>query len=411
MTSSPADIDQWFQGQVVFLTGGTGTLGGCLLYKLALQLPTRRIFVLCRGSVYQAISKLENSMPEQMDDILETQKVCFVVGDITKPNLGLQKSDLLQLQTQVTVVINSAGNVSLLQDLRGSISDNCVPHMALMNMCAQFTGIKIFLHISSAFVNSFLPGGDVGEQVYNAYGDATDATDAHKDLQAILSTGSSNLNSPFVAPYAHAKYIAERLMLETAPLPLLVVRPSNIGPAIRDPAPLYGIHMVIPIHTYVQCFLSSSTHAQSILNDKLSAQNILDEVPVDLVANTCLLHLAIGTTGVVHSAADLYVPRTLEDFRRKSSETLPANLMERLHKLDVGETPEFVSHLAHTFTCFFRNWKFECKRSDILRDIRGPLALRIENHDPEEFLELRIHRVAQMFLDSVTNMTLAYSSR
>ena len=45
------------KGQTIFLTGSTGILGGCLLYKLALQLPTSRIFVLVRGSIQGVIGK------------------------------------------------------------------------------------------------------------------------------------------------------------------------------------------------------------------------------------------------------------------------------------------------------------------------------------------------------------------
>ncbi|PYH66687.1 uncharacterized protein BO88DRAFT_489802 [Aspergillus vadensis CBS 113365] len=36
--------------QVVFLTGATGNFGGCILYKLAVQLPTKKNYVLCRRS-------------------------------------------------------------------------------------------------------------------------------------------------------------------------------------------------------------------------------------------------------------------------------------------------------------------------------------------------------------------------
>jgi hypothetical protein len=59
VSQSKRNISQWTRNgtkvrrsddQTMFLTGATGTLGGCLLYKLALQLPTSKIFVLVRGS-------------------------------------------------------------------------------------------------------------------------------------------------------------------------------------------------------------------------------------------------------------------------------------------------------------------------------------------------------------------------
>src|ERR1700742_4339470 len=125
----PADPDEWFRDQVVFLTGGTGNLGGCLLYKLAIQLPTAKIYVLCRGSMRQAMAKWEESMPEQIDDILDTGKIHCLTGDITQPNLGLGTSELEMLQNEVTVVIHSAANFSVFQALPESIRDNSLPVM------------------------------------------------------------------------------------------------------------------------------------------------------------------------------------------------------------------------------------------------------------------------------------------
>ncbi|PLN85918.1 male sterility protein-domain-containing protein [Aspergillus taichungensis] len=399
MIPSPTDIDQWFKDQTVLLTGGTGTLGGCLLYKLAIQLPTKRVFVLCRGSIHQAMTKLENSMPEQTDDILESGRVTFVVGDLTKANAGLKESDLHQVQDQVTVVINAAGNVSLLQDLRESVGENTVPHLALVRLCGTFQRIQRFLHVSSAYVNSFLPGGAVEERVYDIYGDAVDSA---QNLKSILNTGKSPFTSSFAVPYNHAKYIAERLLLDASPpFPLLIIRPSNIGPAIRDPSPFYGLHMVIPLHSYVQFVLCNSTQRREELEAELPLENIIDEIPVDLVANTCLLHLAMGTTGMVHSAAKLYQPRCVGDIKRDCLNHTSPELIDDLRRSEISNHPEFLTHFTDMFTKFCRDWKFECTRSDSLREVQGPLTLSLEGHDAAAFLAVRIERVARRLLDTV----------
>ena len=71
VSQSKRNISRWTRNgtkvrrsddQTMFLTGATGTLGGCLLYKLALQLPTSKIFVLVRGSVQRVIEGHEHSM-------------------------------------------------------------------------------------------------------------------------------------------------------------------------------------------------------------------------------------------------------------------------------------------------------------------------------------------------------------
>ena len=338
-------------------------------------------------------------MPEQTDDILETGRVTFVVGDLTKANAGLQESDLQQVQDQVTVVINAAGNVSLLQDLRGSVGENTVPHHALVRLCGTFRRIQRFLHVSSAFVNSFLPGGAVEERVYDIYDDSVDAT---HNLKAILEAGTSPFTSSFAAPYAHAKYIAERLLLDASPsFPLLIIRPSNIGPAIRDPSPLYGLHMVIPLHSYVQFILCSGTQRREELESMLPPQNVIDEIPVDLVANTCLLHLQMGTTGIVHSAAELYQRRCVGDIKHNCLDYASPGLIEELRQSEVSNHPELLAHFTDMITKFCRDWKFECTRSDPLRQVQGPLTLSLEGHDVAAFLAMRIERVARKLLDTI----------
>jgi hypothetical protein len=48
-SSMPQDYLSFFNDQVVFLTGATGGLGGCILFKLASQLPTKKVYILCRS--------------------------------------------------------------------------------------------------------------------------------------------------------------------------------------------------------------------------------------------------------------------------------------------------------------------------------------------------------------------------
>lgn len=409
MTPSAADINHWYQDQVVLLTGGTGTLGGCLLYKLAVQLPTKKIFVLCRGSVHQAIAKLEDSMAEQTDAVLDTGKVQFLVGEMTKPKLGLPDSDLIRLQNEVTVVINGAGNVSLVQDLRASALENSVPHPRLLYLCEQFPFIRVFLHISSAYVNSFLAGGTVEEQIYNIY---DDTTDSEQDLNSILSTGSSVSDASFSAPYSHAKYIAERLLLKAMPsFPLLIVRPSNIGPAIRDPFPLYGLSMVIPVHTYVKCFMTIGPHEAQGLEESLKPDTVLDEIPVDLVANTCLLHLALGTTGIVHAASKLHTPFTVGHITRTCLETLTQDTVDELRRSDPTDQHDFRESFKQVLCQFCRDWKFDCSRSRCLQQIEGPLTLNCAGQDLDRLLKLRVKRVAHRFQTTVASHRSLGSSR
>jgi hypothetical protein len=43
------DYVSFFNDQTIFFTSAKGGLGGCLLFKLAAQLPTKKVHVLCRS--------------------------------------------------------------------------------------------------------------------------------------------------------------------------------------------------------------------------------------------------------------------------------------------------------------------------------------------------------------------------
>jgi thioester reductase-like protein len=104
--SKPQDYVSFFKDQTVFLSGGTGGLGSCLLYKLASELPTHKIFVLCR-SKSKARKTWDKIMPNHIDSILNSGRVTLVVGDIMKPKFGIDPDLLAEIAAQTTIIIHS----------------------------------------------------------------------------------------------------------------------------------------------------------------------------------------------------------------------------------------------------------------------------------------------------------------
>ncbi|KAJ5463359.1 hypothetical protein N7475_008303 [Penicillium sp. IBT 31633x] len=390
---------QWFENQAVFLTGATGNLGGCLLYKLAIQLPTSKIFVLVRESVQKAIETWEQSMPEQVEEIIATCKIQFFLGDMTQPNIGLSPANLLRLQNEVTVMINAAGDIALSRDLAETFPVNCTAHLTLASLVDKFTQLQRFLHISTTYASSFLPDGVIKEQMYTLYKDPVE------ELERILVTGKSSYTTRFAAPYALAKHLAECLLLSgDHQFPILIVRPCLISPAIEEPFPLYGSDGAIPVHSFLQVLLGDSEYGPLKLEPTLPLDVSCNEIPVDLVARTCLAHVAQGTTGVVHASADLYISRTIGDLLQLMRRYAPHGAEEQVRKagIDHGEVtaPEFFSMIQQ----FARDWKIECTRSMHLKQMSGPLGLDLGDHDPEAFFKLRIERLAKAMLEKLENV-------
>lgn len=397
-----------FAEQTVFLTGSTGGLGGCLLYQLAVQLPTKKIFVLCRGSQQNAIAKWTENMGPCADAILASNKIVFAVGDILLPNFGLSQLDLDILRRETSVIIHSAASIALNSTLTDAIQQNCLPCLELARMAASFCRLKLLVQTSTAYVNTFLPDGPVLEKIYEI---AEHDHDPEQELQHILSTGVHPNTTQYAWPYAHAKHLMERLLHHRhRTLPLLIVRPSIIGPAIRHPFPHYGPPGSNPASTFVRVLLASDPEPNPMVfhvpQGRTSGSNILDEVPVDYVANTTLLHVAAGSVGVVHAGAQLYVARTLDNLlgalQAGSAKTgRRRQLPEIVFSADYTVEQCFLAELFRVCT---RDWRFDCRRSVGFKEMEmemeggdgglGALSLKMDGHDIDRFGDERVRRIA-----------------
>ena len=390
---------EWFKNHVVFLTGGTGNLGGCLLYKLTIQLPTAKIFLLIRGSVQSAIESLEQSMPEHIDEIIATGKIQFLIGDMTLPNLGLAPSEILRLQTETTLVINSAGDISLSRDLAETLPINCTAHLTLISLADSFTRLSHFLHVSTTYSSSFLPDGTIKEKVYSII------DDPQEELESIIATGQSYFTKQFAAPYALAKYLAECLLLNgDHRFSVLIVRPCLISPAIKEPFPFYGSDGAIPVHSFLQVLLEDSNYGPFKLEKILPEHVSCNEIPVDLVARVCLAHLAKGTTGVVHAGADLYVTRNVGELLNSMRRHAPDGVVEKVREAGIDHGDVTAPELFSMIHQFARDWQIECTRSVDLKEIAGPLGLNFNDHDPDLFLKIRIERLAKSVLERLKSL-------
>ena len=135
----------FFSSQVVFLTGSTGHLGVCLLYKLVLVLYVAEVFVLICGSEQQTISAWAELMPDHASSLLRTRKIRFIAGDMIQPNLGICRSDLEEISRVVTLVIHAAADISLKAPLREAILKNCLPPLELALLASKFQDLKCFV--------------------------------------------------------------------------------------------------------------------------------------------------------------------------------------------------------------------------------------------------------------------------
>ncbi|KAI9375915.1 male sterility protein-domain-containing protein [Aspergillus egyptiacus] len=332
-------------------------------------------------------------MPQQIDDILDSGKVEFITGDLSKPGLGLDLSVRERVRDEVTCVINTAANISLVENLENSIRDNCQTAVALLQMASEFKHVQLFIHFSSLAVTSFLHGGAIEERLYPPPG----TLDPEAELAGLPGADPSKVkpDDRYAWPYAQAKHLAERLLLQSSSVPVLIIRPSAIGPAIAEPFPLYGPDKAIPMHTMLHSFRLSDHDLERMG----ATDHVFEEVPVDLVANCCLLHLANKTAGVVHCASPLYVTQTASEVMSTTRKAIsPAEMAQVMRKKSASTAFMWQNKYQLDNLDQTPSWRVDCKRSEYQKVVTGPLALCPKEHDPQAHLQRRIRRMYRVML-------------
>lgn len=369
---SHAHYYSFFRDQVVFITGATGGLGGCMLYKLALKLQTKKIYCLCRSKA-KAYRTWAETMPNQHQAILNSGKIVLLEGDITRPNFGIDPKQIMD----ATIVINAAADISFNQSIEEAIEKNCKPPLEIARVASTLPKLISFIQVSTAYCNSFLPDGLVHEKIYPM-------GDPEEELK-------TNVNSDkFPWSYAYSKHLMEQLLLSRFPnLPILIVRPTIIGTAIYQPYPFYGPIGSTPIESFFKFFsVNPGNRIFHAAEGSQSGTNIFDEVPVDWVANLILLHCAAATRGIVHAGSESYIPRTLDDMLRVAQINNVDMEVRFVSDRSIEECP-----LARFYKVASRDWRFSNKLSAKFRSVEGPLSISVKGHDLFEFDSHRIQKL------------------
>ncbi|KAL1414456.1 hypothetical protein MTO96_000860 [Rhipicephalus appendiculatus] len=236
-------VARFYQGRVIFITGGTGFIGKVLLEKLLRSCPgLKRVYLLVRskrGENPQARlqkmldSKMFEHLKQEHPDALK--KVTALAGDLTEPNLGLSASDQATLVDSVSVVFHSGATVRFDEPLREAVRLNVLGTRRVLDLCKKMPNLSAFVHVPKNSLN-------------------------------LLSF--------------QVKSVAESLLLEErGDIPAVIVRPSIVTASNREPLPGW-------VDNYNGCtgilVVLGLGMLQSVLAEK---EFVGDIVPVDVVAN------------------------------------------------------------------------------------------------------------------------------
>lgn len=249
-----------------------------------------------------------------------SNKIVVLSGDITCPNFGIDETTLAALQDSVSIFIHAASSINLRHDISRMAANVVHPSLEASRLALSFTNLERFVYVSTAYVNAFLhfrkhettPLADcvVEETIYPLRSDPNN-DNALAELRNLNEFGTtpeySCLPHPF--PYSYTKHLTERLLLHEFCAAgreqlLILFRPSIFAPAEYEPVPHFEVAGSTPGTTLLCAILANPPFRipfASNLHDPSKAT--IDEVPVDMVVNMMLVHVAYGSYGCIHAVS------------------------------------------------------------------------------------------------------------
>lgn len=143
---------------MIFVTGGTGYLGGYVVSRL-LETHRERVALLVRAKTRsEAVSKLWNGLQLHMDEKRFAQVlplVSFVPGDLTAPALGIAKDARKRLADEATSVLHIAASLNRKSE-KACLNANLRGSLSVINLAREIAecrgGLSRFSHVSTVAV-------------------------------------------------------------------------------------------------------------------------------------------------------------------------------------------------------------------------------------------------------------------
>ncbi|EEC15483.1 acyl-CoA reductase, putative, partial [Ixodes scapularis] len=285
-------ISDFYEDQVVFLTGGTGFIGKVLLEKLLRSCPgVKHVYLLVRGKGGEEPgARLEAMLKSKVFDRLKRERpgalerVSPVRGDLTQPNLGLSSADQATLLDRVSVVFHSAATVKFDEPLKRAVQLNVLGTRRVLDLCKHMPNLPHGCHIIHV---SRLKPFTRRDTNFELTGPSPSARMAFSVQGAWMDDKMMDTMSGFLLgqrpnTYTLTKALAESLVLdERERLPVAIVRPSIVTASWREPFPRY----VYNRNGYKSSFASFQCGLGILRSVLVDRDCIADVIPVDVVAN------------------------------------------------------------------------------------------------------------------------------
>ncbi|KAF5187518.1 Fatty acyl-coa reductase [Thalictrum thalictroides] len=326
LSSDGIGIVKFIKGKVFLITGATGFLAKVLIEKILRTVPDV-------GKIYLVIKAKDKDAALQriQTEIINTElfkrlrqthgkshqkfllsKLVPVVGNLCESNLGMEMEIADKVANEVDIIINSGCNTTFDERFDVSLNTNTLGPCRFLSFAKRCRKLKLFLHVSTAYVNGerqgivlekpFYKGDSIAREKaasenpmrpfprLDVEGEVKMALDASKAFQdnivakKMKEYGWQRARSyGWQDTYVFTKAMGEMIIdSQREEIPVVIIRPSVIESTYSDPIPgwIEGIRMLDPL-------LVSYAKGQ-LTGFPMDGRGIIDTVPADMVVNGIL---------------------------------------------------------------------------------------------------------------------------
>ncbi|XP_076391887.1 fatty acyl-CoA reductase wat-like [Megachile rotundata] len=236
-------IQTFYDGQGIFVTGGTGFMGKLLVEKLLRECPgISFIYLLIRPKKGKDMhQRVEEIFDDPLFDKLREKhpkfrhQIIAVAGDCTEPGLGLSEVDRSTITQRVSIVFHVAATVRFDEKMKLAVPINVRSPKDIIHLCKEMPNLKSFVHVSTAYANC--PRDFIEEKVYDPPMEAdklitlVDCMD-----EKLVDEITPRLLGSWPNTYTFTKALAESVIAkEAGDLPVGIFRPAIVISTYREP--------------------------------------------------------------------------------------------------------------------------------------------------------------------------------
>ncbi|KAG5874820.1 hypothetical protein JTB14_030208 [Gonioctena quinquepunctata] len=290
--SAEISLREFYKGKSIFITGGSGFVGICLLEKILRTIPEHgEIYVLLRPKRGKEIAeRLEEIKKNQVFETILKERsveqvfseVKAIAGDVSQDKLGISSADRQILIEKVNVIFHSAATLDFGDTLKNTVDINLLGTRRVTELAKECRNLAVLVHVSSAYVNSWRKEAE--EVIYPLPRDPEEILELVNKLSPEeLEKETPGILGDHPNTYTFTKHMAEHEIKKCGKnIPCAIVRPSMIVGAWKEPVAGWTISKNGP-----QGFLMGA--AKGVVRRlPVGKELVYDYIPVDLVINNLL---------------------------------------------------------------------------------------------------------------------------